>query len=252
MHKECAFRSRPFYFSIEHYQDVRGGSCADYFRLRQRCTFSVFGSTFSPTEKMWNQKRFASTQSQVKRSGDGNDRVRPDYNAARPRSGGVVWRGTALSQVKRSSDGNDRVRPDYNAARPRSGEVVWRGTAPPGVTLSAWCSGFAATPGRQVRGAAARATPVGERSPERVQHVSQRGMVIVSPVRAFSIARVQHVTVQVGWSGGALPLRESLRFGPFWRRSRQNRPKQRLCGGLRPPRLCRRRYHLNGYVQHDG
>ncbi len=40
------------------------------------------------------------------------------------------------------------------------------------------------------------------------------------------------VTVQVGWSGGALPLLESLRF----------------CGGRRPPRPRRRRYHLNGYI----
>ena len=28
-------------------QDVRGGLCTDYFRLRQSGTFSVFGSRFS-------------------------------------------------------------------------------------------------------------------------------------------------------------------------------------------------------------
>ena len=41
------------------------------------------------------------------------------------------------------------------------------------------------------------------------------------------------VTVQVGWSGEALPLREALRFGPSGQLRHPDGPKQQLCGGLR-------------------
>ncbi len=50
-----------------------------------------------------------------------------------------------------------------------------------------------------------------------------------------------------GWSGGAMPLPESLLFDPFWRLCRQNGSNRRFCGGRRPPRPRWRRYRLNGY-----
>ena len=65
---------RPFY----NQQDLRGGLVNLPLRLRQRGTFSVFGSTFSPKAKMWNQKRVASTLPQAQKTVCWNDRVSPD------------------------------------------------------------------------------------------------------------------------------------------------------------------------------
>ncbi len=45
---------------------------------------------------------------------------------------------------------------------------------------------------------------------------------------------VCHVTVQVGWSGGAVPLPASLLVDSLWRLCRHNESTRRFCGGLRP------------------
>ena len=114
-----------------------------------------------------------------------------------------------------------------------------RGFAPP--KPSFWCG--AVQPRRTRTGTSAG--DAGPRTPAEMQ-ARWSNRIKVPLFNHFATFRIE-ITLQVGWSGGALPLRESPRFGPVWRLHHQNGPKQRLCRGLHPPRPRRRRYHLNGY-----